>query len=153
MGRKRTRSRAQDGAPPPFDVEEAPWPCEDARCLACQLTPEHWSDILRMVFDEGKDVYMAWLDDTTALISPNPDKAWIKDRAAGKNGLEGNAAFMDLLKNVDTAATVWVAVIVTTQVRVVLVVHGAQVSASAIIDDGDEEDAPSSSGAYIAVDR
>jgi hypothetical protein len=35
----------------------------------------------------------------------------------------------------------------------IFVVQGAQVSASSIIDDGDEEDAPSSSGAYIALDR
>lgn len=66
-------------------------------------------DGLTKINSEGEDAYMAWLDPTTAVVSPNPDKAWIKDRAAGKNGLDGNAAFMELLKNVDSNATVWFA--------------------------------------------
>ena len=58
MARRRGRKHPQDGALPPFDVEQGPWPCEQPGCLACELTPEQWKDVMRMVFDEGKDVYI-----------------------------------------------------------------------------------------------
>jgi hypothetical protein len=66
-------------------------------------------DGLTHMKSDGKDVYMAWLDSTTAMVSPNPDKAWVKARAAGQGGLDTNAAFMDLLKGVDSTATIWFA--------------------------------------------
>jgi hypothetical protein len=62
---------------------------------------------------DGKDMYMAFIDDTTAVMSPNPDKAYVKARAAGTGGLDTNAAFMELLKNVDSSATVWFAALPT----------------------------------------
>lgn len=62
---------------------------------------------------ENKDLHVAWLDDTTAVMSPNPDKAWVKARAAGQSGLDGNAAFMTLLKNVDTSATIYMTLLPT----------------------------------------
>jgi hypothetical protein len=66
-------------------------------------------DGLTKMRSEGKDVYIAWLDPTTAVMSPSSDKAFVQARKDGKNGLDTNAAFMELLKNVDSGATVWVA--------------------------------------------
>jgi hypothetical protein len=66
-------------------------------------------DGLTVLKSEGKTAYVSWLDASTAVMSPNPDKAWVKARIAGQGGLASNAAFMDLAKKVDPSATVWVA--------------------------------------------
>lgn len=43
---------------PAYDVTVAPWPVADPICLLCELTPEQWSDVHRMIFDERKDVFI-----------------------------------------------------------------------------------------------
>jgi hypothetical protein len=47
----------------------------------------------------------AWLDDTTIVMSPDKDKNYVAQRAAGQGGVTDNAELMGLLKNVDTSAT------------------------------------------------
>jgi hypothetical protein len=66
-------------------------------------------DGVTVVKSDGQDVHMVWIDKDTALMSPNPDVAWLKARAGGTGGLDGNAAFMEMAKKVDTSATVWFA--------------------------------------------
>jgi hypothetical protein len=59
---------------------------------------------------KGESIWVAWLDDTTLLTGPKgkDDKAWVQERAAGKDGLDTNAEFMKLLdENVDSSASVW----------------------------------------------
>ena len=34
------------------------WPCEDRDCLACELTPQQWEEILVRVFQHGEDIYL-----------------------------------------------------------------------------------------------
>jgi hypothetical protein len=61
------------------------------------------------MYQEGdKTVWAAWLDDTTVVVSPDKDKDFVVKRAAGDAGLAEGAEVMGLLKNVDTAATIYV---------------------------------------------
>jgi hypothetical protein len=53
----RRQDRERSDEPPPFDVSEGAWPCEDPSCLACELTPEDWHAVMQLVL-EGKDVYI-----------------------------------------------------------------------------------------------
>lgn len=50
--------RRSDEQLPPFEVEQGPWPCEDPGCVACQLTPDQWREVMRLVFEERKDPYI-----------------------------------------------------------------------------------------------
>lgn len=54
---------------------------------------------------EGEKFWGAWLDASTVVISPDKDKAYVSQRAAGQNGMADSSEVMALLKNVDTAAT------------------------------------------------
>jgi hypothetical protein len=65
------------------------------------------ADGLTLIKTDGKDLHVAWMDPTTAVISPNPDTAWVKARAAGQGGLDGNAAFKALAGKVNTATSMW----------------------------------------------
>lgn len=65
---------------------------------------------------DGESVYIAWLDDKTLVASPaassdsddvEAGKKALLARAAGTDGLDKNAEMMELLKNVDTSATVF----------------------------------------------
>ncbi len=44
------------------ELTVGPWPCEDRDCLACELTPQQWEEILARVFEHGEDIYL--IDDT-----------------------------------------------------------------------------------------
>ena len=57
---------------------------------------------------DGETVWAAWLDDTTVVIAPEQDKAYVEARAAGTAGLTESAAVMSLLKSVDTSAAIYV---------------------------------------------
>lgn len=61
---------------------------------------------------EGKTMWVGWLDDTSAVISPKAEdnKDYMTDRLAGKDSLSDNKDIMDLLNNVDTKATLWFAI-------------------------------------------
>ena len=56
---------------------------------------------------EGEKFWGAWLDGSTVVISPKEDKAYVTQRAAGQSGLADGAEVMALLKNVNTAATLY----------------------------------------------
>lgn len=62
---------------------------------------------LSMYEADGEKVWTAWLDDTTVVIGPEKDKAFVQQRVAGENGLADSAEIMGLLKNVDTSATLF----------------------------------------------
>lgn len=62
---------------------------------------------LTMYQDGDKTLWGAWLDDTTVVFSPEKDKAFVTQRAAGQAGLADGAEVMGLLKNADTAATIY----------------------------------------------
>jgi hypothetical protein len=66
-----------------------------------------------MVMSAGGDkVYFSWLDDNTLLTTGDVKlKDFIAERAAGKDGLDTNAEFMALLKNVDSDGSAWFAMI------------------------------------------
>lgn len=55
----------------------------------------------------GKSTWVAWLDDSTAVLAPDQDKAYVQDRAAGKNGLTDSSEIMKLLKSTDTSSTIY----------------------------------------------
>ena len=54
---------------------------------------------------EGEKFWGAWLDGTTVVMSPDKDKNYVTQRAAGQGGLADSTELMALLKNVDTGAT------------------------------------------------
>ncbi len=54
---------------------------------------------------EGEKFWGAWLDATTLVMSPDKDKNYVSQRAAGQGGLADSTELMALLKNVDTGAT------------------------------------------------
>jgi hypothetical protein len=54
---------------------------------------------------DNEKVWGAWLDASTIVLSPEKDKAYVTQRAAGQAGLGDSAEVMSLLKNVDTSAT------------------------------------------------
>jgi hypothetical protein len=56
---------------------------------------------------DGNTVWAAWLDDTTVVMAPEQDKAYVEARAAGQNGLTESAEVMALLKSVDTSAAIY----------------------------------------------
>lgn len=56
---------------------------------------------------DGNTVWAAWLDDTTAVLAPEKDKAYVEARAAGQAGLAETAEVMALLKTVDTSAAIY----------------------------------------------
>ena len=62
------------------------------------------------VTEGGKSTWVAWLDDSTAVFAPDQDKAYVQDRAAGKDGLTDSSELMTLLKSTDTSSTLYLAV-------------------------------------------
>lgn len=62
---------------------------------------------LNHIVADGEETWIAWLDDTTMVMSPEQDKAYIEARAAGEGGLAEGSKLMELLKNVDTSASVY----------------------------------------------
>jgi hypothetical protein len=54
---------------------------------------------------DNEKVWGAWLDGSTLVLSPEKDKAYVTQRAAGQAGLADSAELMGLLKNVDTSGT------------------------------------------------
>lgn len=63
----------------------------------------------RMTHIKGADgdFWAAWLSDSAVLIGK--EKAYVETRARGEDGLDKNKAFMDLLGQVDTSASFWLA--------------------------------------------
>lgn len=62
---------------------------------------------LTMYQEDAQTVWAAWLDDSTAVFSPEKDKAYVTQRVAGTAGLAEGSEVMSLLKNVDTGATLY----------------------------------------------
>ena len=58
---------------------------------------------------DDKNIWAAWLDDTTVVIAPEKDKAYVSARAAGEAGLADGSPVMALLKSVDTSAAIYFA--------------------------------------------
>lgn len=58
---------------------------------------------------DDKNVWAAWLDDSTVVIAPEKDKAYVSARAAGEGGLAEGSSVMALLKSVDTSAALYFA--------------------------------------------
>ena len=75
---------------------------------------------------DGETVWAAWLDDTTVVIAPEQDKAYVEARAAGTAGLTESAAVMSLLKSVDTSAAIYVVGDATAAGPTAAMVPGAQ---------------------------
>jgi len=58
---------------------------------------------------DDESVWAAWLDDSTVVIAPKKDKAYVTSRAAGEGGLAEGSSVMALLKSVDTSAALYFA--------------------------------------------
>lgn len=52
------RRRRRRGGRAWSDLTVGPWPCDDPKCLLCQLTPEQWRDIHVRIFERAEDVYI-----------------------------------------------------------------------------------------------
>ena len=66
VGRQRKRKLDRRRSPA-FELRAAAaWPTEEPGCLACEMTPEQWEDVMRLVF-EGKDV---WIQDEKGYWYP-----------------------------------------------------------------------------------
>ncbi len=73
-----------------------------------KLTVTEEGNLANYVVDD-KNIWAAWLDDSTVVIAPEKDKAYVSARAAGEGGLAEGSAVMALLKSVDTSAAVYFA--------------------------------------------
>lgn len=62
MSNDRGGKRTSSGVRRWSELIVGPWPCEDPGCLACELTPQQWEEILVRVFEHGEDIYL--IDDT-----------------------------------------------------------------------------------------
>lgn len=71
-----------------------PWPCEDPDCLACELTPQQWEEILVRVFDHGEDIYL--IDDKGYLYPLE-----LRHLTVGPNGMN---EMLGLVKQEERAA-------------------------------------------------
>lgn len=73
-----------------------------------KLTVTEEGNLANYVVDD-KNIWAAWLDDSTVVIAPEKDKAYVSARAAGEGGLAEGSAVMALLKSVDTSAAIYFA--------------------------------------------
>jgi hypothetical protein len=73
-----------------------------------KLTVTEEGNLANYVVDD-KNIWAAWLDDTTVVIAPEKDKAYVSARAAGEAGLADGSPVMALLKSVDTSAAIYFA--------------------------------------------
>lgn len=71
-----------------------------------KLTVTEEGNLANYVVDD-KNIWAAWLDDTTVVVAPEKDKAYVTARAAGEGGLADGSELMALLKSVDTSAAVY----------------------------------------------
>jgi len=66
---------------------------------------------LMKVTNKGEVMWFGWLDDNTVVTGAGGEgdggKAWVEGRMAGKDGLDTNADMTALLKQVDSAGTLW----------------------------------------------
>jgi len=66
---------------------------------------------LMKVTNKGEIMWFAWLDDNTVVTGAGAQgdagKAWVEGRMAGKDGLDTNEDMTSLLKQVDSAGTLW----------------------------------------------
>ncbi len=61
---------------------------------------------------EGKDRWIAWIDDRTLLVSPdNSSKKYIEARASGKDGLDTNKEMMSLIEETKRTGTLFFAIL------------------------------------------
>lgn len=74
-----------------------------------KLTVTEEGNLANYVVDD-KSIWAAWLDDSTVVIAPEKDKAYVSARAAGESGLAEGSQVMALLKSVDTSAAIYFAV-------------------------------------------
>ena len=56
---------------------------------------------------DGEQATGAWMDDTTLVLAPKKDKAYVESRLAGTGGLNDASPLMGLLKSADTNASVY----------------------------------------------
>ncbi|HUS66017.1 MAG TPA: hypothetical protein VMZ28_15800, partial [Kofleriaceae bacterium] len=56
---------------------------------------------------DGEPATGAWMDDTTLVLAPKKDKAYVEARLAGTSGLADTSPLMGLLKSVDTSASIY----------------------------------------------
>jgi hypothetical protein len=56
---------------------------------------------------DGEMATGAWMDDTTLVLAPKKDKAYVESRLAGTAGLTDASPLMGLLKSVDTGASIY----------------------------------------------
>jgi hypothetical protein len=73
-----------------------------------KLTVTEEGNLANYVVDD-KNIWAAWLDDSTVVIAPEKDKAYVSARAAGEGGLAEGSPVMALLKSVDTSAAIYFA--------------------------------------------
>jgi hypothetical protein len=62
---------------------------------------------------KGETMYIGWLNDSTMVLVPDKkdDKTLLSERLTGKDGLDGNAAFMGIIKGLNTSSAVWFAAV------------------------------------------
>jgi hypothetical protein len=73
-----------------------------------KLTVTEEGNLANYVVDD-KNIWAAWLDDSTVVVAPEKDKTYVSARAAGEGGLADGSPVMALLKSVDTSAAVYFA--------------------------------------------
>lgn len=61
--------------------------------------------------DGTSTIWVGWPTDNRAVFGGERDKAWLDDRLAGKDSILEDEAFMEVVGNVDTAATAWLAMV------------------------------------------
>jgi hypothetical protein len=73
-----------------------------------KFTVTEEGNLANYVMDD-KNIWAAWLDDSTVVMAPEKDKAYVSARAAGESGLAEGNPVMALLKSVDTSAALYFA--------------------------------------------
>lgn len=62
--------------------------------------------------DSTSTIWVGWPSANRAVFGGEErDKAWLQDRLAGKDSIREDEAFMEVVGNVDTSATAWLAVV------------------------------------------